>query len=67
MCASVLDKPQVLRTQARAILRATDPWRKLYAMFLMIATVGDWRQVKGGSGTRSATSGITDPVSVAGS
>ncbi|MFN8098698.1 MAG: phosphoenolpyruvate--protein phosphotransferase [Dermatophilaceae bacterium] len=59
-----LDKPQVLRTQARAILRAADAGAKLYAMFPMIATVDDWRQVKRIWDEERDASGITTPVSV---
>lgn len=59
-----LDKPQVLRTQARAILRAADAGAKLYAMFPMIATIEDWRQVKKIWDEERDASGITTPVSV---
>jgi multiphosphoryl transfer protein len=41
-----LDRPEVLRTQARAILRATDAGAKIHVMFPMIATIEDFRQAK---------------------
>jgi phosphocarrier protein FPr len=40
-----LDRPEVLRTQLRAILRAS-PFGKLSVMFPMIATLGEIRDVK---------------------
>jgi multiphosphoryl transfer protein len=42
-----LDRPEVLRTQVRAILRATDAGAKIHVMFPMIATIEDFRQAKG--------------------
>jgi multiphosphoryl transfer protein len=42
-----LDRPEVLRTQARAILRAADAGAKIHVMFPMIATIEDFRQAKG--------------------
>ena len=41
-----LDRPETLRPQLRAIIRAADEGAKLYVMFPMIATVNDWRRVK---------------------
>jgi multiphosphoryl transfer protein len=41
-----LDRPEVLRTQVRAILRATDAGAKIHVMFPMIATIEDFRQAK---------------------
>ncbi len=41
-----LEKPEVLRTQCRAILAAADAGAKLHVMFPMIATIDDWRQAK---------------------
>jgi multiphosphoryl transfer protein len=41
-----LDRPEVLRTQARAILRAADAGAKIHVMFPMIATIEDFRQAK---------------------
>jgi multiphosphoryl transfer protein len=41
-----LDRPEVLRTQVRAILRATDAGAKINVMFPMIATIEDFRQAK---------------------
>ncbi len=59
-----LEKPQVLRTQARAILRAADAGAKLYAMFPMIATIEDWRQAKKIWDEERDASGVTTPVAV---
>jgi phosphocarrier protein FPr len=42
-----LDRPEVLRTQVRAILRAADAGAKINVMFPMIATIEDFRQAKG--------------------
>jgi phosphoenolpyruvate-protein phosphotransferase len=41
-----LDRPEVLRTQVRAILRAADAGAKIHVMFPMIATIEDFRQAK---------------------
>jgi multiphosphoryl transfer protein len=41
-----LDRPEILRTQVRAILRAADAGAKLNVMFPMIATIEDFRQAK---------------------
>jgi multiphosphoryl transfer protein len=41
-----LDRPEVLRTQVRAILRAADAGAKLHVMFPMVATIEDFRQAK---------------------
>jgi phosphocarrier protein FPr len=41
-----LDRPEVLRTQARAILRAADAGAKISVMFPMIATIEDFRRAK---------------------
>jgi phosphocarrier protein FPr len=41
-----LDRPEVLRTQVRAILRAVDAGAKINVMFPMIATLEDFRQAK---------------------
>ncbi len=41
-----LDRPEVLRTQVRAILRAADAGAKINVMFPMIATIEDFRQAK---------------------
>ncbi len=40
------DRPEVLRTQCRAIIRAADAGADLYVMFPMIATIDDWRFAK---------------------
>ncbi|SHI94354.1 phosphocarrier protein FPr [Tessaracoccus bendigoensis DSM 12906] len=59
-----LEKPEVLRTQLRAILTAADAGAKLYVMFPMIATVADWRAAKAIYDQVRAESGVTAPVSV---
>jgi phosphoenolpyruvate-protein phosphotransferase len=41
-----LNRPEVLRTQVRAILRAVDAGAKINVMFPMIATMEDFRQAK---------------------
>lgn len=41
-----LDRPEILRTQVRAILRAADAGAKISIMFPMIATIEDFRQAK---------------------
>ena len=41
-----LDRPEVLRIQVRAILRAADAGAKIHVMFPMIATIEDFRQAK---------------------
>ena len=40
------DRPEVLRTQCRAIVRAAGAGAKLHVMFPMIATLDDWRTAK---------------------
>jgi multiphosphoryl transfer protein len=42
-----LDRPEILRTQVRAILRAADAGAQLHVMFPMIATLPEWRAAKG--------------------
>jgi len=41
-----LDRPEVLRTQVRAILRAADAGARIHVMFPMVATIEDFRQAK---------------------
>jgi phosphoenolpyruvate-protein phosphotransferase len=41
-----LDRPEVLRTQVRAILRAAGAGAKINVMFPMVATIEDFRQAK---------------------
>ena len=41
-----LDRPEILRTQIRAILRAADAGARLHVMFPMIATMQEWRAAK---------------------
>jgi phosphocarrier protein FPr len=41
-----LDRPEILRTQVRAILRAVDAGAKINVMFPMIATIEDFRLAK---------------------
>ena len=41
-----LDRPEILRTQSRAILRAADAGARVNVMFPMIATLEDFRRAK---------------------
>jgi len=41
-----LDRPEILRTQVRAIIRAADQGARMHVMFPMIATMQDWRLAK---------------------
>ena len=41
-----LDRPELLRTQARAILRSVDAGASIHVMFPMIATIEDFRLAK---------------------
>lgn len=41
-----LDRPEILRTQSRAILRAADAGARINVMFPMIATLEDFRRAK---------------------
>ena len=41
-----LDRPEILRTQVRAIIRAADAGARMHVMFPMIATMQDWRLAK---------------------
>ena len=41
-----LDRPEILRTQVRAILRAVDAGARIHVMFPMIATIEDFRLAK---------------------
>ena len=41
-----LDRPDILRTQARAILRAVDAGAQILVMFPMIATLQDYRRAR---------------------
>jgi len=41
-----LDRPEILRTQVRAILRSVDAGAKIHVMFPMIATIEDFRLAK---------------------
>jgi phosphoenolpyruvate-protein phosphotransferase len=56
-----LDRPEVLRTQVRAILRAADAGAKIHVMFPMIATIEDFRQAKAIFEGERAALGV-DPV-----
>jgi phosphoenolpyruvate-protein phosphotransferase len=58
-----LDRPEVLRTQVRAILRAADAGAKIHVMFPMIATIEDFRQAKEIFEEERAALGV-DPVPV---
>lgn len=59
-----LERPEILRTQLRAILAAADAGAELHIMFPMIATIADWRAAKGIYDEVRAESGVTAPVSV---
>lgn len=59
-----LEKPEVLRTQLRAILAAADAGAELHVMFPMIATIDDWRRAKAIYDEERAASGVTAGVSV---
>lgn len=59
-----LEKPEVLRTQIRAILAAADAGAELSLMFPMIATIDDWRRAKAIYDEERHKSGVTAPVSV---
>ena len=59
-----LEKPEVLRTQLRAILSAADAGAELFVMFPMIATIDDWRRAKAIYDEERDKSGVTAPVSV---
>jgi len=41
-----LDRPEILRTQVRAIIRAADAGARMHVMFPMVATMQDWRLAK---------------------
>lgn len=58
------DRPEVLRTQCRAILAAADAGARLHVMFPMIATIDDWRRAKAIFDEERAAAGTTTPVSV---
>jgi phosphoenolpyruvate-protein phosphotransferase len=58
-----LDRPEVLRTQVRAILRAADAGAKINVMFPMIATIEDFRQANGIFEEERAALGVS-PVPV---
>jgi multiphosphoryl transfer protein len=58
-----LDRPEVLRTQVRAILRAADAGARIHVMFPMIATIEDVRQAKEIFEEERAALGV-DPVPV---
>ena len=59
-----LEKPEVLRTQLRAILAAADAGAELHVMFPMIATIDDWRRAKAIYDEERTASGVTADVSV---
>ncbi len=58
-----LDRPEILRTQIRAILRATGAGAKINVMFPMIATIEDFRLAKAIFEEERAALGV-DPVPV---
>lgn len=61
-----LERPKVLRTQLRAILRAAgdvgEGGAELHLMFPMIATVDDWLAAKAMFDEERARTGVTAPV-----
>ncbi len=57
-----LNRPEVLRTQLRAILRAAGAG-KLLVMFPMVATMSEWRAAKGMCDEERARLGV-DPIPV---
>lgn len=59
-----LERPEVLRTQCRAILAAADAGAELHVMFPMIATIDDWRAAKKIWDEERAAVGSTADVSV---
>ena len=59
-----LERPEVLRTQCRAILSAADAGAKLHVMFPMIATLDDWRAAKAIFDEERARTGAAGEVSV---
>ncbi len=58
-----LDRPEILRTQLRAILRAAGG-NRLRVMFPMIATLDEIRSVKGVLAEERERTGIADPLEV---
>ncbi len=59
-----LERPEVLRVQCRAILKAADAGAKLHVMFPMIATIEDWRVAKRIWDEERERSGVTTEVPV---
>lgn len=59
-----LERPEVLRSQLRAILTAADAGAELHVMFPMIATMDDWRGAKRIWDEEREKSGVTAHVSV---
>lgn len=57
-----LEKPQVLRTQLRAIFAAADAGAELFVMFPMIATIDDWRRAKAIYDEERQASGVSAQV-----
>ncbi len=58
-----LSRPDVLRTQVRAILRSTDSGARVHIMFPMIATIEDFRRAKAIVEEERSALGV-DPVPV---
>jgi len=58
-----LERPELLRSQLRAILRAADAGAHLHVMFPMVATMEDWRRAKGVFEEERARLGA-DPIPV---
>lgn len=59
-----LERPELLRTQLRAILAAADAGATLHVMFPMIATIEEWRRSKAIFDDVRDESGVSAPVSV---
>lgn len=58
------DRPEVLRAQCRAILKAADAGARLHVMFPMIATMDDWRHAKNIWDEERAALGVETEVPV---
>lgn len=54
-----LDRPEILRTQTRAILRAVDAGAQIHVMFPMIATLSDYLRAKEIFETERAKMGVS--------
>ncbi|WP_062381489.1 phosphoenolpyruvate--protein phosphotransferase [Demequina pelophila] len=59
-----LERPELLRTQLRAILASADAGAELHIMFPMIATIAEWRAAKAIFDEVAATVQVSAKVSV---